>query len=134
MNSIVNRFIENLQSDIKRDDCTKLVTLFSEATGFDAYLDNTIIGFGRYHYKYDPGREGDSIVTGFSPRKQNITMYIMPGFAELDTMLVRLGKHKVGKSCLYISKLDDIDTKVLSDIIRYSVEVMRQRFPCKNVR
>ena len=82
----------------------------------------SIVGFGSYHYKYESGREGDMPLTGFSPRKQSLTVYIMPGFDEYEDMLGRLGKHKVGKSCLYINKLADVDKSVLRELIEKSVE------------
>ena len=88
----------------------------------------SIIGFGSYHYKYDSGREGDAFLTGFSPRAQNMTVYIMPGFSKYEATLKKLGKHKLGKSCLYIKKLEDVDLDILTDIIKDSVEVMNARY------
>jgi hypothetical protein len=86
----------------------------------------SIIGFGSYHYKYESGREGEWMLTGFSPRKQNLTLYIMPGFDEYDGLLKDLGKHTTGVSCLYIKKLEDIDTKVLKKLVSKSVKKMKQ--------
>ena len=88
----------------------------------------SIIGYGEYHYKYDSGREGDFLMTGFSPRKQNISLYIMMGFSKFDALLSKLGKHKLGKSCLYINKLADIDEKILKEIIRLSFEQMKEKY------
>jgi len=82
----------------------------------------SIIGFGSYHYCYDSGREGDWFLTGFSPRKQNLSVYIMSGFAKYDSLMKKLGKHKTGKSCLYINKLEDIDLDVLKELIKRSAE------------
>ena len=82
----------------------------------------SIVGFGSYHYKYESGREGDSFVAGFSPRKQALTLYIMSGFKKHEELMARLGKHRTGKSCLYINRLDDVDTDVLAELIRRSVE------------
>ena len=86
----------------------------------------SIIGFGSYHYLYESGREGDWFLTGFSPRKQNLTIYIMAGFDRYDELLAKIGKYKPGKSCLYIKRLDDIDKNVLGDLIRFSVEYLKR--------
>ena len=91
----------------------------------------SIVGYGQYHYKYDSGREGDFILTGFSPRKQNLVVYIMPGFSPFASLMKRLGKYKTGKSCLYIRKLDDIDESVLDQLISKSVQLMRERYDVK---
>lgn len=77
-----------------------------------------IVGYGRYHYRYKSGREGDFLATGFAPRKSALSIYIMPGYADFGDILARLGKHKTGKSCLYVNKLADIDLEVLADLIR----------------
>lgn len=82
---------------------------------------DSIVGFGEYHYKYKSGREGDWFITGFSPRKQNLTIYIMPGFSEYADLLKKLGKHKHSVSCLYLNKLADIDFQVLEKLIAKSV-------------
>jgi hypothetical protein len=87
----------------------------------------SIIGFGSYHYKYASGREGDWFLTGFSPRKQNLSIYIMSGFNRYEEILSRLGKFKTGKSCLYINKLEDIDVKVLEKLIISSVNFLRSK-------
>jgi hypothetical protein len=84
----------------------------------------SIVGFGSYHFKYKSGREGDWFITGFSPRKQSLTLYIMSGFGRYDELLNKLGKYKTGKSCLYIKRLEDVDIKVLGKIIRESVKRM----------
>jgi len=101
-----------------------------EVTGKEPEMwGDSIIGFGSYHYKYASGREGDWFVTGFSPRKQNLTLYIMGGFDNYDVLLGKLGKHKTGKSCLYINKLDDVDMDVLKTLVRASVEHMETTNP-----
>ena len=89
----------------------------------------SIIGYGRYHYKYDSGREGDSLMTGFSPRKSALSIYIMPGYRDLSLMLNRLGKHKTGVSCLYINKLADIELPVLEEIILNGLAYMKKNYP-----
>jgi hypothetical protein len=83
---------------------------------------SSIVGFGQYHFKYPSGREGDWFRTGFSPRKQNLTLYVMSGFEGHEKLLARLGKHKTGKGCLYINRLDEVDRDVLSELIRKSLE------------
>ncbi len=88
------------------------------------------VGFGSYHYKYDSGREGDFMITGFSPRKTALTIYIMPGFQPYRELMEKLGPHKTGKSCLYLNNLDAIDREVLEQLIRRSVEDMRQKYSC----
>jgi hypothetical protein len=87
---------------------------------------SSIVGFGTYHYKYESGREGDWFITGFSPRKQNLTLYIMGGFARYDELMKQLGKHKTGKSCLYIKYLADVDLPTLKKLIQESVSHMRK--------
>lgn len=89
----------------------------------------SIVGFGDYHYKYESGREGDFFRTGFSPRAQNITLYIMPGYHDLDEKLSRLGKHKLGKSCLYIKRLSDVDEDVLEEIVAFGLSEMDKKYP-----
>jgi hypothetical protein len=87
---------------------------------------DSMVGFGSYHYKYESGREGDYFLTGFSPRKQNLTLYIITGFEDQREQLAKLGKHKTSKSCLYIKTLDDIDIKVLKKIISDSLKKMKK--------
>lgn len=88
---------------------------------------SSIVGFGRYHYKYESGREGDSMITGFSPRKGDLTLYIMRGFDEFPDLMKRLGKHKTGKSCLYIKTLADVDVNVLRKLVVNSVKLMASK-------
>jgi len=131
MKKDLKQFISSIESNQKREDSNALIKLMEEESGFSAYLTGSIIGFGQYHYTYDSGREGDSVVVGFSPRKQNFAIYIMPGFSDYQDILEKLGKYKTGKSCLYINKLADIDVKLLRKIIRNSVKVMKKRYDCK---
>ena len=88
----------------------------------------TLVGFGSYHYKYASGREGDWIITGFSPRKAAMSLYIMPDYGEFDDIMARLGKHKTGKACLYINKLEDVDMTLLEELITTSVAWMRKKY------
>lgn len=118
----VEKFIDAVDDETKREDCRFLAKLMSEATGEEPKMwGPSIIGFGSYHYKYESGREGDWPKTGFSPRKQNLTLYIMDGFDKYDELMQQLGKHKTGKSCLYVKRLSDIDTKVLKKLVKASV-------------
>lgn len=124
-------FIANVEPEKKRADAVELLSFFNRVTGLDPKMwGPSIIGYGRYHYKYESGREGEFMLTGFSPRKQNLTVYIMPGY-RYDTMqekLDRLGKHKLGKSCLYINKLADVDLDVLEEIVLDGVAYMRDNY------
>ena len=114
-----------------RDDCYELIRIMKKATGAEPVVwAGGIIGFGTYHYVYTSGHEGDACLTGFALRKQNITLYIMPpDLPERKDLLGKLGKHKAGKGCIYIKKLDDVDTKVLEKMIAKSVAFLRKRYP-----
>ena len=92
-------------------------------------LSSGIVGFGEYHYKYDSGREGDHLRLGFANRAQNITVYIMPGYQDFSDQLSRLGKHKIGKSCLYIKRLSDIDESVLHEMLVEGLRQMDEKYP-----
>ena len=92
---------------------------------------SNIVGFGQYHYKYESGREGDFMITGFSPRKQALTLYIMPGFKSQAALMKKLGKYKTGKSCLYIKRLSDVDEAILQRLITDSVKLMRRKYATK---
>jgi len=125
----VRSFVDAVENETRRNDAKALLKIFKEVTGLSpAMWGASIIGYGRYAYKYESGREGESLMTGFSPRKANIVLYIMPGYLELGDFLARLGKHKIGKSCLYINKLADIDIEVLKEIIAYGVEYMQENY------
>ena len=124
-------FVAAVETDLKRADSEELLRLFHSVTGLEPQMwGPSIIGYGRYHYKYESGREGEFMLTGFSPRKANLTVYIMPGYRypEMQEKLARLGKHKLGKSCLYINKLADVDTDVLAEIIQDGVDYMRANY------
>lgn len=125
------QFIATVEPEKKKQDAETLLSFFKRVTGLKPKMwGPSIIGFGRYHYKYESGREGDFMMTGFSPRKQNLSIYILPGyrFGDMQEKLSRLGKHKVGKSCLYINKLDDVDMDVLEEIVRDGVAYMRDKY------
>jgi hypothetical protein len=124
----VLEFLENVPDARKRDDSFAVLKLMEEITGEEAKMwGPSIVGFGSYHYKYESGREGDMPIVGFSPRKQSLTLYIMPGFERYEELMAKLGKHKTGKSCLYINKLADVNQDVLRDLIEQSVVFMRQQ-------
>lgn len=118
-------FLQSVPDKRKREESFAFLELMEEITGQKPQMwGDSIIGFGNYHYKYASGREGDWFVTGFSPRKQNLTLYIMSGFDDYDVLMKKLGKFKTGKSCLYINKLEDIDVAVLKELIQKSVDQM----------
>lgn len=128
VNDSVMDFI-NAQPENRRDDCLRLVELFGKITGDEPVMwGKSIVGFGHYHYKYDSGREGDFFHIGFSPRKQNLTVYFMAGFSN-ESIMSRLGKFKTGKSCLYLKKLDDVDLDVLTELAVYSIEETNKKYP-----
>ena len=122
----VTYYLASLEPDRKREDAMAVNAMMRRITGEIAKMwGDSIIGFGDTHYKYESGREGDWFLVGFAPRKANLTLYIMPGFKEYKPLLKRLGKHKIGKSCLYINKLEDIDMGVLEQLVAKSVDHMK---------
>ena len=117
----VKQFIDAVEHPQRREDARALLQMMGEITGQKAMMwGGSIIGFGSYHFRYASGREGDWMRIGFSPRKSNISLYIMNGFNDYEALLQQLGKHKTGKSCLYINKLADIDRDVLAKLIERS--------------
>lgn len=124
----VDTFLAGLDEN-RRADSRRLVELMQRASGEPPRLwGANMIGFGSYHYVYDSGREGDWFLCGFSPRKKEFSLYVMAGFDEFDALMQRLGKHRTGKSCLYVRKLDDIDMEVLEELLTRSVDSMRERY------
>ena len=128
-NKSVLDFLNAITPDQKREDCFSILEIMKEITGLDPKMWGTIVGFGDNHYKYATGREGDYFRVGFSPRAQNLTIYIMPGYQDFDEELSRLGKHKMGKSCLYIKRLSDVDEDVLVEIITKGLKLMEEKYP-----
>ena len=125
----VTAFINSIEDRQKRADARKVATMMRKATGKRAKMwGASIVGYGTYHYKYESGREGDFMMTGFSPRRQALTVYILAGFGRFDTLMGKLGKYKTGKSCLYIKSLSDVDEKVLEKLIDGSVRYMRKNY------
>jgi hypothetical protein len=125
----VEQFLAGITHDRRREDCRVVVEMMREVTGEEpAMWGSSIIGFGTYHYKYASGREGDWPITGVSPRKQSLTLYIMPGFDRYEELMGRLGKHKTGVSCLYVNRLDDVDLPTLRTLVAESFAYMRKKY------
>jgi len=121
----VSAFLKGIADDVRRKDCQTLVRIMKRAVGSEPRMwGASIVGFGHYHYKYASGRENDWFLAGFSPRKQDLTIYIMSGLDRHDALLARLGKYKTGKSCLYIKRLAEVDVAVLQELISASVKHM----------
>ena len=128
----VTAFINGIDDQQKRTDARTVAAMMRRATGNRAAMwGPSIVGYGQYHYKYASGREGDFLVTGFSPRKKALTVYIMGGFTQFEALMKKLGKYTNGKSCLYLKRLSDVDEIVLERLIVASVKYMRKTYPCK---
>ncbi|MCP2678192.1 DUF1801 domain-containing protein [Maricaulaceae bacterium NA33B04] len=126
----VEDFLAGVEPEKKREEAKILDQLFRKVTGWQPVMwGPAIIGYGSYHYKYASGREGDMCATGFSPRKAQHSVYILPGYANFQHYLDRLGKHSTGKSCLYFKKLEDIDLDVLAELIEAGLEDLGQKYP-----
>lgn len=124
----VTAFLDAVENETRRSDARRVLELMREVTGEEPRMWGPgIVGFGDYHYRYESGREGDWFLTGFSPRKANLVLYIMSGFPRHAELMERLGKHRTGKSCLYVNRLDDLDLDVLRELIRRSVEHVANR-------
>ncbi len=127
----VEAFLNNVEHEGKRNDSFKLMHLMQKVTGLEPKMwGGSIVGFGEYHYRYATGHEGDAALVGFSPRKQNLSLYLMgcyvrPDDKSYDELFSQLGKHKTGKSCLYINKLEDVNMDVLEKLVRKSFEDMK---------
>jgi hypothetical protein len=126
----VDEFLNSIKDEKKKTSSRRILDIMEQASGEQPQLwGDRIVGFGRYHYKYASGREGDWFLTGFSPRKANLTLYITSGFDQFPNLLEKLGKFKTGSSCLYIKKIEDIDLNILEELIRASVDHMRKTNP-----
>jgi len=124
----VEKFLKNIPDKKKQEDAFIIMDLMKKITKEEPVMwGPSIVGYGNYHYKYESGREGDWFLTGFSPRKQNLTLYLMSGFKKYDELMKKLGKHKTGGSCLYIKKLEDVDMKILKELITQSVKWMKNK-------
>lgn len=128
----VDAFLSAVEPERRREDGQALNTLFKRVTGWAPVMwGPSMIGYGSYHYRYDSGREGESLATGFSPRKSNLSIYIMPGYADYSAILDRLGKHKTGKSCLYVNRLSDVDLDVLAELIQAGLDDLGRKWPVR---
>jgi hypothetical protein len=127
----VAKFLAALEDDEKRADCEVLLGLMERVTGAKAVMwGPSIVGFGSYHYRYASGREGDWMLAGFSPRKRDLTVYVMAGFKGQERLLAKLGKHKASSGgCIYLKRLADVDLGVLEELVRSSVERLRRAYP-----
>jgi Domain of unknown function (DU1801) len=124
----VDQFLNTIADERKRQDSFTLLQLMQQVTGLEPKMwGGSIVGFGSYHYTYASGREGDTILVGFSPRKQSLTIYNMGGLDQTDDLLTRLGKHTLGGGCLYIKRLDEIDLPTLQILIEESFRRMKQK-------
>ena len=124
----VTTYINDLNRSQKRD-ARRLLAIFKEVTNTKPVLWGDIVGFGQYHYIYDSGREGDCFATGFAMRKGGPTVYIMPGYGEYGDILKRIGPHKLGKSCLYLTRVDDTDENALKKLIRTGLRDLKKAYP-----
>jgi len=126
----VIEFLGSVENQRRREDSFEVLELMKRVTGWPAKMwGAAIVGFGNYHYKYESGREGDFMRVGFSPRKANLVVYILPGYTDFEPILARIGKYKKGKSCLYINKLADIDMAVLEELVRAGLADMAKKYP-----
>jgi hypothetical protein len=126
----VSDFLESIANQQTRKDCQTIIQIMQQASNAEPKMwGSNIVGFGTYHYKYASGHEGDALRIGFSPRKQNITLYINGGFEKQQDLLAQLGKHTTAKVCLYIKKLVDVDLQVLEKLIQASINHMLEKYP-----
>jgi hypothetical protein len=126
----VDEFLHKVEDEKKREDSYRLIELMRDITGEEPKMwGPSMVGFGKYHYKYASGHEGDAFLTGFSPRKGAMTLYIFAGFEGEDALLSKLGKFTTGKSCLYIKRLSDIDQDVLRELVTKSVTHTKETYP-----
>ncbi|MEO0371405.1 MAG: DUF1801 domain-containing protein [Pseudomonadota bacterium] len=123
-------FIASVDHPRRRADAQVLLPFFQKVTGFEPVMWGTsMIGYGLYHYRYDSGREGDFLATGFAPRKASMSINIMPGYQDYGDILARLGPHKMGKSCLYVTRLDRIDMAVLQELVQAGLRDLKSMYP-----
>ena len=130
----VSDYLDAIADPQRQADCLHLHEIMKKLSGevpkiWGSSLKSGMVGFGDYHYVYDSGREGDFFRTGYANRAANISIYIMPGYQDFDDELSRLGKHKMGKSCLYIKRLSDVDIDVLEEIIQKGLTIMAEKYP-----
>lgn len=128
----VDDFLDTVVDEQKREDSRRIIEIMKKQTKHEPKMwGPSIIGFGSYHYKYDSGHEGDAPLVGFSPRKDAISLYIGYDSPERAKLLEKFGKHKGSKGCVYIKKLEDIDTNVLKELIKGTVKHFKEKYPAK---
>lgn len=128
----ITEFLNSVEDEKKRDDAIKLIGIIKKETELEPKMwGSSIIGFGSYHYKYESGHEGDAPLVGLSPRKAAISIYLSPSFENKEKRLEQLGKYKVGKGCIYIKKLEDIDIEILKIMILESIQFLKDKYPLK---
>ena len=124
----VEEFLASVEDEERRKDCQEVVGLMRRVTGAEPRMwGPSIVGFGRYRYRYETGREGEWFIAGFSPRKKDLTLYILPGIEAFPEITPRLGRFRTGKSCLYLKKLDDVDRGVLEELLVAGASAMADR-------
>jgi len=125
----VKEFLNTIADEKRRQDCSEIIELISEETGLEAKMWGTsIVGFGNYHYKYESGREGDAPFAGIASRSNAITLYLPTGFDQRERLLTEFGRYKTGKGCIYIKKLEDIDTGILRKMVKNSIEYYKVKY------
>lgn len=128
-NQNVDDFLKKLSDPAKRKNCHQVLDIMKQITQQEPKMwGDSMVGFGNYHYQYTSGREGNWFLTGFSPRKQSLTIYIMSGFDQFEHLMSQLGKYKNSKSCLFVKKLDDIDLGILKELIAESIKLLSKRY------
>lgn len=128
-NASVGEFLRSIEDPKMRADCRAVSRIMREATGCRAKMwGASIVGFGSYDYTYASGKPGKFMLCGFSPRKRDLTIYIMPGFSGFQPLMKKLGKHKTGKSCLYLKSLEDVDMQILATLVERSIKLMKKKY------
>ncbi len=128
-NQNVDDFLKKVSDPAKRKNCHRVLDIMKQITRQEPKMwGDSMVGFGNYHYQYTSGREGNWFLTGFSPRKQSLTIYIMSGFDQFEHLMSQLGKYKNSKSCLYVKKLEDIDLGILKELIAESIKLLSKRY------
>ncbi|TAG15394.1 MAG: DUF1801 domain-containing protein [Rhodobacterales bacterium] len=123
-------FLDRIADPVRRAEADRLLAIFAEVTGYPPRLwGGSMVGFGRYAYRYDSGHSGESLATGFAPRKAEVSVYILPGYAAFGDILARLGPHRIGKACLYLKRLDRVDEGALRDLIRAGLDSLATQWP-----
>jgi hypothetical protein len=126
----VTEFIDSVSDEVKRRDSFEIIALMRKCTGHEPKMWGPgIVGFGSYHYRYESGHEGDAPLIGFSPRSNSFSLYLATDFPAKESLLQRLGKHKLGKGCIYIKRLSDVDKAILEEMITDSFEYMKRKYP-----